>query len=54
MPKVSNGAINKGKSVAKLDHWVGPHQHVGTGISTDPAREGVPAGTLTSKQHTEK
>lgn len=51
--KVTNSAVNKGSHQARLDHWVGPHQHVGTGISTDPTRESVPAGVLKSKQHKE-
>ena len=51
MSKVTNGAVNKGKSQAKLDHWVGWQQSVGEGVSTDPERECIPPGTLKSGQY---
>ena len=46
MPKVSNSAVNKGKGKASLDHWYGPHQHTGTGPSTDPAMDTPKVGTI--------
>lgn len=37
-----NSAIYRtGRTSASLDHWVGPTQHLGDGVSTDPKmREG--------------
>lgn len=40
----TNSAIVPAKSPT-LDHWVGPHQHLGTGVSTDPLMQAPSKGT---------
>lgn len=41
MPKKTpkwNSTVNKAaRERASLDHWIGPSQHIGDGVSSDPA-----------------
>lgn len=49
--RIKHSAFSKGKKAGnQLDHWFGPHQHVGTGIATDPNRKAVDVGVLYSEQ----
>ena len=54
MSRVTNSAVNKGKSKASLDHWYGPHQHVADGVASDPEKAGIPKGPLRTTQHREE
>lgn len=50
--RITNSSVNPGNSrSASLDNWVGPMQHYGIGISTDPDKPKHEKGVLYSKQH---
>lgn len=52
--KVKNSAVNPGKGKAQLDHWYGPQQAYGDGMSSDPEKAHIPTGTLRTTQHREE
>jgi len=53
--RITNSTVNPGKKRGiMLDHWFGPAQHVGDGISSDPEKAHTKPGTLRTTQHREE
>ncbi len=52
--RITNSAVNPGKKRGiMLDHWFGPAQHVGDGISSDPEKANHKTGTVRTAQYRE-